>query len=195
MDGYLLSGPLSTVSKPHVTHTYTTLAVNLKLTDCTENASPTTSTFLEDDTKAEPFMATFQKHHISHDTDGHYVVRFPWRPNPPSNQMICERTLTRKLGHQPTLLKLYGNITEQEQRQFIERATENDTSTIGIPHHPVYKSSSTTPIRIVYNCSCCQSPKHASPNDYLLVGDTPLIVVCEILLRFHLPCQPRLFCI
>jgi len=57
-----------------------------------------------------------------------------------------------------------------------------------IPHHPVYKNSSTTPICIVYNCSCRQSPKHASLNDCLLVGDTPLIIVYEILLRFRLHC-------
>jgi len=50
----------------------------------------------------------------------------PWRPNQPilpSNHTCCKcqmQTLARKLGRQPTLLKLNGNIiAEQEQRQFI----------------------------------------------------------------------------
>ena len=194
--GYLLSGPLPIQDKPPVTHAYTTLAVNLECSDCPENASLSTPTSLGHSVSTEGFMETYQKHYISCDKDGHYVVRFPWRPNPPvlpSNHTICERqtrSLARKLGCQPTLLKLYGTIiAEQEQRQFIERATENDTCTAGIhyiPHHPVYKKSSTTPVRIVYNCSCRQSPKQASLNDRLLVGDTPLVDVCEILLRFRL---------
>jgi len=141
-------------------------------------------------------MVAYLKHHISCDKDGHYVVRFPWKPNPPflqSNQAICEcqtQALAWKLGCQPTVLKLYGNIiAEQEQRQFIEHAT--DTSTIGVHyilHHPVYKNSSTTPVRIVYNCSYLQSPAHASLNDCLLVGNAPSIDACGILLRFHLHC-------
>jgi len=77
------------------------------------------------------------------------------------------------------VLHFYGNVTsEQQQRQFIEHApTETDRPTTGvhyIPHHPVYKNSATTPVRIVYNYSCRQSTKHASLNDCLLVGDTPL---------------------
>ena len=200
--GYLLSGPLPMQSEPHVTHAYTTLAVNLEFCDCTDSSPDTSSdtpTPVEHSTdiSPEPFMAMYQRDHMSRDKDGYYVVRFPWRPNHPflpSNRAICERqtrALARKLGCHPTMLQLYGNIiTEQEQRQFIERApTESDQPTTGvhyIPHHPVYKNSSTTPVRIVYNCSCRQSPKYASLNDCLLVGDTLLIDVCAILLRFRL---------
>ena len=57
-----------------------------------------------------------------------------------------------------------------------------------IPHHPVQKNSPTTPIRIVYNCSCRQSSHHASLNDCLMVGDPALIDLCAILLRFRLHC-------
>ena len=55
-------------------------------------------------------------------------------------------------------------------------------------HHPVYKNCFTMPVRIVYNCSYCQSPAHASLNDCLLIGDTPSIDVCGILLCFRLHC-------
>lgn len=198
--GYLLSGPLPIKSDHPITHSYTTLTANPEFSNNPENTSPTALTLMEHkicDSSQEPFMETYQRDHISRDKDGYYVVRFPWRPNHPplpSNKTICERltrALARKLGRQPTMLQLYGKIiTEQEQRQFIERAPdENDqlvTEVHYIPHHPVYKNSSTTPVRIVYNCSCRQSPKHASLNDCLLVGDTPLTDVCAILLRFRL---------
>ena len=37
----------------------------------------------------------------------------------------------------------------------------------------------------MYNCSCCQSPKHVSLNDCLIVGDPTLTDLTAILLRFH----------
>jgi len=144
-------------------------------------------------------MAVYQWDHISRDKDGHYIVRFLWRPNHPfllSYHMICDRqtrALARKLAHQPDLLQLYGNIiAEQEQRDFIEHAQIPQNSPLTgvhyIPHHPVYKNSSTTPVWIVYNCSCRQSQRHASLYDCLLIGDSPLVDVCGILLCFRLHC-------
>ena len=59
------------------------------------------------------------------------------------------------------------------------------TSVHYIPHHPVRKESSTTPIRIVYDCSCRQSQGQPSLNDCLMVGPTFLNDMCGILLRFR----------
>ena len=42
-----------------------------------------------------------------------------------------------------------------------------------IPHHPVKKDSTTTPIRIVYDSSCRQSSEHPSLNNYLVVPPLP----------------------
>ena len=55
-----------------------------------------------------------------------------------------------------------------------------------IPHHPVRKESSTTPIRIVYDCSCRMSEKHPSLNDSLEVGPSLVNDICSILLRFRI---------
>lgn len=54
-----------------------------------------------------------------------------------------------------------------------------------LPHHPVKKDLVTTPIRIVYDCSCRGSGKLASLNDCLTVGPPFLNNLCAILLRFH----------
>ena len=141
-------------------------------------------------------MLTYQESCILRDADGSYVVRFPWKENHPflpSNLAICDRqtrALARRLSRQPGLLQLYGSIiADQEQRNFIERAPSQDNGGIHyIPHHPVRKNSQTTPIRIVYNCSCRQSPRHASLNDCLMVGDPALTDLCAVLLRFRLHC-------
>lgn len=206
--GYLLSGPLPLQTQSNNTgvfHACTTQTLVLSnIIDCPGLSLDTCSTVpvipqQDSDQPTELFMTTYQRDYISRDKDGSYVVRFPWKPDHPilpSNLAICERqtrALARKLGRQPDLLQLYGNIiTEQEQRDFIERIspseTQSDRGVHYIPHHPVWKNSPTTPIRIVYNCSCRQSQQHASLNDCLMVGSPPLIDICNILLRFRLHC-------
>ena len=75
-------------------------------------------------------MDTYQRDYISRDKDGSYIVRFPWKPNHPiltPNLTVCAyqtRALAKKLGRQPDLLQLYGNIiNEQQQRNFIEQVS------------------------------------------------------------------------
>jgi hypothetical protein len=83
---------------------------------------------------------------------------------------------------------LYSDIiAEQEEKGFIEKvSTTNISDKIHyIPHHPVKKDSTTTPIRIIYDCSCLQSTDHPSLNDCLLSGPPSLNNMCLILLRFQ----------
>ena len=54
-----------------------------------------------------------------------------------------------------------------------------------IPHHPVKKQSSTTPIRIMFDCSCGSSQSHPSLNNCLLAGPPFLNDMCSILIRFR----------
>lgn len=54
-----------------------------------------------------------------------------------------------------------------------------------IPHHAVKKESATTPIRIVSDCSCRQSPYHPCLNDCLEVGPPFLTDLCTLLLQFQ----------
>ena len=85
-------------------------------------------------------------------------------------------------------MKTYGEIiSDQVKRGFIERVTESEIphNCHFIPHHPVKKDSTTTPIRIVYDCSCRQSPSHPSLNDCLQVGPPFMNDLCSLLLRFR----------
>ena len=204
MLGYLLSGPLPIQSESIAgsLHSYTMQTSNIEVSDYPDSimndCSPPSPTPPPDTAgkPSESFLLTYQENYISRDTDGSYIVRFPWKENYPllpSNLAICDRqtrALARRLSHQPGLLQLYGNIiADQQQRNFIEYAPSLSTKENHyIPHHPVRKNSPTTPIRIVYNCSCRQSPRHASLNDCLMVGDSALTDLCAVLLRFRLHC-------
>ena len=53
-----------------------------------------------------------------------------------------------------------------------------------IPHHHVRKESSTTPICIVYDCSCQMSDNYPSLNDCLEIGPPLINDLCSILIRF-----------
>jgi len=89
--------------------------------------------------------------------------RLPMHPPLPSNYGVCTRrtrSMAYRLARKPNLLKIYdGIIREQEARGFIEKMLDHsDQSSVSyIPHHPVRKDSSTTPVRIVFDCSCRQS--------------------------------------
>ena len=82
------------------------------------------------------------------------------------------RQMFKWLAKTPTLLLVYNIINEQEAREFIERVepTDDQTNVHYIPHHVVEKDSPTTPICIVFDCSCRQSSGYPSLNDCLLIG-------------------------
>ena len=140
------------------------------------------------------FLNKYQSTSLSQNKEGAYVAKFPWkdnRPFLPSNYSVaqkCTRALLSKMRKTPDLLQLYNNILEeQEKRGFIERV--DDSSKVKdvhyLPHHPVKKNSPTTPVRIVYDCSCRESNNSASLNDCLTVGPPFLNDLCAILLRFR----------
>ena len=96
--------------------------------------------------------------------------------------------MVQHLARDPQKVKMCSDIIiEQEKRVFMERVTHPET-TVGtchyLPHHAVFKESATTPIRVVYECSCRQSQEHPSLNDSLLPGPPILNDLTAILPRF-----------
>lgn len=55
-----------------------------------------------------------------------------------------------------------------------------------LPHHPVKKELATTPIRIVYDCSCKGDNNSASLTNYLTVGPLRQDNLCSIVMCFRL---------
>ena len=156
----------------------------------------TGSTLNDSQSKDSTFLCHYQSTCISQAPDGTYTVKFPWRPNRPylpSNFNICQKrtkALIGRLAESPALLHFYNEIIgDQEGRGFIEKVpTSPNTQSTNIhylPHHPVHKDSVTTPIRIVYDCSCRKDKGSANLNDCLLVGPPFLNDLCSIILRFR----------
>lgn len=122
--------------------------------------------------------------------DGKYIASLPWKedhPPLPTNYKVAEgrtQALIRKMSDDTR--KIYSHIIkDQLKRGFIE-AVEEDDITDGhyIPHHSVHKDSVTTPLRIVYDCSC-KVGSHPSLNDCLEVGPNLGKDITQILLRFR----------
>ena len=194
--GYLLSGPLT------LPVTTDTTCLHVSILSCTTENTDHNSFWQVESTGTNPitqnpdtkFLQQYMDMHISLQPDGAYSLKFPWKINHPllpSNYAVCARrtrSMAYRLAKTPKLLQMYGAIIEeQERRGFIEKIDCNKQhgSIHYIPHHPVRKESSTTPIRIVYDCSCKQSPHSPSLNDCLDPGPPFLNDLCAILLCFR----------
>ena len=193
--GYLLSGPITppqTVDK--IFQVFHTVVQPIEENDINkfwdvESTGTLSATELSCNNQ---FLTTYLKSSVTCQQDGSYIVKFPWKdkhPPLPSNRHVCEkraRSLAHKLSNTPNLLKLYGDIiSDQLKRGFIEQVGESEIPSQYhfIPHHPVKKESTTTPIRIVYDCSCRQSTYHL--NDCLLAGPPFINDLCALLIRFR----------
>ncbi|XP_033762684.1 uncharacterized protein LOC117344144 [Pecten maximus] len=120
--------------------------------------------------------------------NGRYTAKLPWREDHqelPTNEFVTRnRTLNvmKRLAREPNLLKIYGDIC-------IERVSDDNVKSGGrlhyIPHHPVKKDSTTTPIRIVFDCSCHQDSESPSLNDCLSSTPPELNDLTGLIARFR----------
>ena len=94
--------------------------------------------------------------------------------------------LSQNLRCHPELLKLNHNII-QEHREFNEQVDDAFTTSDVhyLSHHVIKKDSQTTPIQVLYDCSCCESVHAASLNDCLTVGSPFIDDLCAMSLRFR----------
>lgn len=100
--------------------------------------------------------------------DGRYYAKLPWKQEHAALRSNYDITLKRtesiisRLQRQSEVPKRSDEIIrEQERKGFTELVPaekELPSQVHEIPYHPVKKDSSTTPVRIVYDCSCRQSP-------------------------------------
>ncbi|XP_045023522.1 uncharacterized protein LOC123467802 [Daphnia magna] len=125
--------------------------------------------------------------------DGKYVAKFPWKKEhpdlPPNFKMVqnMTRAIVRRLTKDPALFQFFGKLIEDQlENQFIEKVPESETTKPChyIPYHYVKKNSVTTPIRIVYNCSC-RAQNGVSFNDCVQTGAILQNDQVGIMLRFR----------
>ena len=128
------------------------------------NLEATGTTSVNEGNSDKGFLTEYSRTFISRQTDGSYCAKLPWKPiHPPlpTNSEICwkrARFLVHRLSQTPKLLLTYDKIiAEQVKKGFIEMVPNTDhnlNKVHYIPHHCIKKISTTTPIRIVYDCSC-----------------------------------------
>ncbi|XP_052777853.1 uncharacterized protein LOC128215181 [Mya arenaria] len=148
-----------------------------------------------DDTSGSRNLKTYMESNISYD-EGRYIAKLPWKddhlPLPTNYDVSVRRTenLIKRLQKGPFMLQKYGEIIrEQGDRGFIEEVdtnVKNDHPIHYIPHHGIKKDSVTTPLRIVYDCSCRQCDDKPSLNDCLQSTPPELNDLAGILMRFRL---------
>ena len=140
------------------------------------------------------FLRHYQDTSITLQEKG-YNAKLLWKedhPPLPTNFAITQRrtcSMVHHLAKDPQKLKMHNDvIVEQERRGFIERVVYPEVTNGKchyLPHHAVFKESATTPVRVVYDCSCRQSRCQSSLNDSLLAGPPIANNLTGILLRFR----------
>ena len=123
--------------------------------------------------------------------DGRITVRLPFKSEArPSNNF---HTAKQRLFALERKLKDHGDL-KQQYRDFIkefvdmghlEEAPQTSGLCYYLPHHCVFKDSTTTKLRVVFDASS-KSPNGTSLNDCLLLGPRLQDDVLDILIRFRL---------
>ena len=191
--GYLLSGPTNI---HHLSVMNTLVCKVLTSTSDLEHQVVAywdleTLGITDDPGKQACSYKTYSDTQLYTNDEGKYVAGLPWKrdhPPLPTNYNISAkrtRTLVRRLDP-PLLATCDGILKDQLQHDFIEQVHgDNPAEGHYIPHRPVQKESKTTPIRIVYDCSCKERDQ-PSLNDCLETGPPLLNDMVKILLRFRL---------
>ncbi|XP_053389549.1 uncharacterized protein LOC123533397 [Mercenaria mercenaria] len=188
--GYLLSCPVETTR----VMTQSCFALNVN-TDIDRFWKLESVGIIHEDDQGKDKLQTYQENAIKF-TNGKYEAKLPWKVDHahlPTNYEVTKRrteSLIRRLRREPKILEKYAEILqEQERRDFIEKVDDNEKlppEVHYIPHHAVIKDSTTTPIRIVYDCSCRESIYSPSLNDCLDSTPPSLNDLSYILVRFLL---------
>ena len=199
--GYLLSGSIKTASSS--TFAQFNMSI-LKVIVSNEPENKDLKRFwalesiriLQDATSSDnvKFLREYQNSSV-HLENGQYCTKLLWKNNHPSlptNEAVAlgrTRSTICRSSRDLNSLAIYSKIIqEQLKRKFIKKV--DDLATVHgcyhyIPHHPVFKESSTTPLLIVYDCSCSPNTNQSSLNSCLSIGPDILNDMTGILLCFR----------
>ncbi|XP_062553177.1 uncharacterized protein LOC134218260 [Armigeres subalbatus] len=143
-----------------------------------------------------------EKHYVAtttRDPSGRYIVGLPRTDNPDlvlgSSRDIADRRLMsveRRLERDPATKDAYHRFMDEylqlgHMKKLVD-PVDDDQPHCYIPHHAVFKeSSTTTKVRVVFDASCKTSSGY-SLNDTLLVGPVVQEDLLSIVLRFRIHC-------
>ncbi|CAI6373964.1 unnamed protein product [Macrosiphum euphorbiae] len=183
--GWIVTGKISTLSTPHT-------LPNLMIQNQSALSfftSKTNQRILEEFKAEEHFQSTFRRH-----CSGRFIVKLPMAQDPKvlgdSLDMAQKRflNLERRLQKDKVLTEQYDKfIAEYIAMGHMELASPAiHKPTYYLPHHPVFKTdSTTTKMRVVFDGSAA-SKSGLSLNDIMLRGPKMQPDIFNILLRFRL---------
>ena len=114
--GYLLSGPLHNYTSSIASSVFHLSSASLF---DSSGITPVESTHFGLSKESSDFLQEYLHNSVSRQSDGTYIVSFPWKsshPVLPTNKSTCERrvrSLTRKLSNTTGMLKVYHSIIEE----------------------------------------------------------------------------------
>ncbi|XP_055714891.1 uncharacterized protein LOC129809061 [Phlebotomus papatasi] len=144
--------------------------------------------------KEEQLCETHFTQHTTRDSDGRFVVRLPLRDNlealGKSETLALKRCfcIEKKLQRNPDLREKYVAFMREYESlghmRLLPETYHSDRPPVYLPHHPVFKVSSSTPVRVVFDASA-KTSSEVSLNDVLMVGPKTQDDLFAILLRFR----------
>ena len=123
-------------------------------------------------------------------SDAGYIICLPFKDTvrPSVNYRNAKgqlNSLIQRLSHDANLGKQYDDIMHSYvEKEFIEEIPNDPIAGHYMPHHPVFKKSATTPVRIVFNASS-KPTDGTSLNGCLFTGLRPTAKLHDILLIFR----------
>ncbi|XP_076660035.1 uncharacterized protein LOC143363312 [Halictus rubicundus] len=146
-------------------------------------------------TPAEKQCEQYFRDSTTRTTNGRYIVRLPFRSNPPlrigHSRSTAERImlhLNRRFESNPNLASEYRDFMQEYERLGHMRSavsSSSDSQSVYIPHHPVLREgSSTTHLRVVFNASSVTT-NGSSLNDHLLPGPKLQTNLSSVILRWR----------
>lgn len=174
--GWILLGGSSSASVSNNLSYHSCIDIDSRLRSFWEYEEPSRS--ITTSTPDELLCETHFNETHSRDESGRYTVRLPFKPAETalgsSREIAVNRLLQieRRLGKEPQLAKDYSDfMDEYEKMGHMKPVTENSNAYY-IPHHPVFKqTSTTTKLRVVFDASR-KTSTGMSLNDLLHVGPT-----------------------
>lgn len=195
--GWILSGPITRTHSSNVT----TLTAHL----ATDNSNlvaalrrfweleevPTCPPLSEEELACERHFAAT---HVRLE-EGRYSVKLPFKGTTPirigSSRFTAENwlaKLTRKFVRHPEMIDPYYDFMTEYRLLHHMVPTSFDapdsTPAVYLPHHPVFKESSTTRLRVVFNASS-RTSNGTSLNDHLMIGPKLQSDLPSIILRWR----------
>ena len=119
-----------------------------------------------------------------------YVVKLPFKSDEcPANNLRNAHTqlysLLTRCQKDVELCKQYDNVIEEyKEKGFIKEVDPTDHSGCFLPHHPVFKEITTTPLHILFNASSNPKGGRKSLNDCLYAGPSFTTELHDLLLTF-----------